>query len=143
MTFNFEKGCIGEMKGRKFFENKICLCATNCIILVWTSFKTFISLITTILLSLVRYILQIISGQKFNNELSLQFNVSIVILTHLHWNETFIISALLFSMNFQGAPEGILDRCTHVRVGANKVPMSPAIKNEIMKHVASYGTGMH
>ena len=34
-----------------------------------------------------------------------------------------------------------MDRCTHVRLGNNKVPMSPAIKNEIMKHVKSYGTG--
>lgn len=43
----------------------------------------------------------------------------------------------------QGAPEGLLDRCTHVRVGGNKVPMSPAIKNEIMKHVRAYGTGKY
>ncbi|XP_035826972.1 calcium-transporting ATPase sarcoplasmic/endoplasmic reticulum type [Aplysia californica] len=41
----------------------------------------------------------------------------------------------------KGAPEGLLDRCTHVRVGQNKVPMSPAIKNEIIKHTKSYGTG--
>lgn len=41
----------------------------------------------------------------------------------------------------KGAPEGLLDRCTHARVGNTKVPMSPAIKNEIMKHVRSYGTG--
>jgi len=41
----------------------------------------------------------------------------------------------------KGAPEGLLDRCTHVRVGANKVPMSQAIKNEIMKHTLAYGTG--
>lgn len=41
----------------------------------------------------------------------------------------------------KGAPEGLLDRCTHARVGGNKVPMSPAIKNEIMKHVRAYGTG--
>ncbi|XP_059169891.1 sarcoplasmic/endoplasmic reticulum calcium ATPase 1-like isoform X1 [Physella acuta] len=41
----------------------------------------------------------------------------------------------------KGAPEGLLDRCTHVRVGANKVPMSPAIKNEIMKLTKLYGTG--
>ncbi|XP_061189819.1 calcium-transporting ATPase sarcoplasmic/endoplasmic reticulum type-like isoform X3 [Saccostrea echinata] len=41
----------------------------------------------------------------------------------------------------KGAPEGLLDRCTHVRVQGNKIPMSPAIKNEIMKHVKSYGTG--
>ncbi|KAH9518641.1 Sarcoplasmic/endoplasmic reticulum calcium ATPase 2 [Bulinus truncatus] len=41
----------------------------------------------------------------------------------------------------KGAPEGLLDRCTHVRVGQNKVPMSPAIKNEIMKLTKLYGTG--
>lgn len=41
----------------------------------------------------------------------------------------------------KGAPEGLLDRCTHARVQGNKIPMSPAIKNEIMKHVKSYGTG--
>ncbi|GFR95054.1 calcium-transporting ATPase sarcoplasmic/endoplasmic reticulum type [Elysia marginata] len=41
----------------------------------------------------------------------------------------------------KGAPEGLLDRCTHVRVGQNKVPMSPAIKNEIMKLTKTYGTG--
>ena len=43
--------------------------------------------------------------------------------------------------SLQGAPEGLLDRCTHVRIGHNKVPMSPAIKNEIMKLTKIYGTG--
>jgi len=47
-------------------------------------------------------------------------------------------SARMFA---KGAPEGLLDRCTHVRVGANKVPMSPAIKAEIFKHTKAYGTG--
>ncbi|XP_046379203.1 calcium-transporting ATPase sarcoplasmic/endoplasmic reticulum type-like isoform X1 [Haliotis rufescens] len=41
----------------------------------------------------------------------------------------------------KGAPEGLLDRCTHVRVGGNKVPMSSAIKSEILKHTKAYGTG--
>ncbi|XP_050410087.1 sarcoplasmic/endoplasmic reticulum calcium ATPase 1 isoform X2 [Patella vulgata] len=41
----------------------------------------------------------------------------------------------------KGAPEGMLDRCTHVRIGNNKVPMSPAIKAEIIKQVKIYGTG--
>ncbi|KAI0226747.1 Calcium-transporting ATPase sarcoplasmic/endoplasmic reticulum type [Lamellibrachia satsuma] len=40
-----------------------------------------------------------------------------------------------------GAPEGLLERCSFVRVGTNKVPMTPAIKAEIMKHVRYYGTG--
>ena len=41
----------------------------------------------------------------------------------------------------QGAPESIVDRCAFVRVGANKVPMTPAIKAEIIKHCRYYGTG--
>jgi len=41
----------------------------------------------------------------------------------------------------KGAPEGVLDRCTFVRVGAQKVPMTPALKAEIMKHCKFYGTG--
>ena len=44
-------------------------------------------------------------------------------------------------MFLQGAPEGVLDRCTFVRVGAQKVPMTPALKAEIMKHCKFYGTG--
>ena len=43
----------------------------------------------------------------------------------------------------QGAPEGVLDRCTFVRVGTQKVPMTPALKAEIMKHVKYYGTGTY
>ena len=41
----------------------------------------------------------------------------------------------------QGAPEGVLDRCAYVRVGSQKVPMTPAVKKEILKHCAWYGTG--
>ncbi|XP_064620385.1 calcium-transporting ATPase sarcoplasmic/endoplasmic reticulum type-like isoform X3 [Lineus longissimus] len=41
----------------------------------------------------------------------------------------------------KGAPEGILERCSFVRVGGQKVPMTTAIKNEILKHCAIYGTG--
>ncbi|VDP30800.1 unnamed protein product, partial [Schistosoma mattheei] len=44
-------------------------------------------------------------------------------------------------MFVKGAPEGVLDRCTFVRIGNKKVPMTPTLKAEIVKHVASYGTG--
>nr|UYL70873.1 Atp2a [Platynereis dumerilii] len=44
-------------------------------------------------------------------------------------------------MFVKGAPEGVLDRCTFVRVGTQKVPMTPALKAEIMKHCKFYGTG--
>lgn len=41
----------------------------------------------------------------------------------------------------QGAPEGVIDRCAFVRIGTEKVPMTPALKAEINKHVKFYGTG--
>lgn len=44
-------------------------------------------------------------------------------------------------MFVKGAAEGVVDRCTFVRVGSKKVPMTPQIKAEIIKHVANYGTG--
>ena len=41
----------------------------------------------------------------------------------------------------QGAPEGVIDRCTHVRVGTNKVPLTPAIKEKVLATIRDYGTG--
>jgi Ca2+ transporting ATPase len=44
-------------------------------------------------------------------------------------------------MFVKGAPEGVIDRCTHIRVGTQKLPMTPQIKQEILKLVHQYGTG--
>lgn len=44
-------------------------------------------------------------------------------------------------MFVKGAPEGVIDRCQFVRVGTEKVPMTPALKAEINKHCKFYGTG--
>ncbi|KAF2355635.1 P-type ATPase subfamily IIA SERCA-type [Trinorchestia longiramus] len=41
----------------------------------------------------------------------------------------------------KGAPEGVLDRCTHVRVGTQKVPMTNAIKEKILSVTRDYGCG--
>lgn len=41
----------------------------------------------------------------------------------------------------QGAPEGVIDRCTHIRVGSNKVPLTPGIKDKLMSVIREYGTG--
>lgn len=41
----------------------------------------------------------------------------------------------------KGAPEGVLDRCTHVRIGATKVPMTPAIMDKIIEVTKDYGCG--
>uniref|UniRef100_A0A8D3C8N4 Calcium-transporting ATPase n=1 Tax=Scophthalmus maximus TaxID=52904 RepID=A0A8D3C8N4_SCOMX len=44
-------------------------------------------------------------------------------------------------MFVKGAPEGVIDRCTHVRVGNNKVPLTPGIKEKLMSVIREYGTG--
>lgn len=67
-------------------------------------------------------------------------------LLHFKHCTIFLIMNIIFYIRLyvlykKGAPEGLLDRCTHARVQGSKIPMSPAIKNEIMKHVKSYGTG--
>jgi len=44
-------------------------------------------------------------------------------------------------MFIKGAPEGVLDRCTHVRIGSQKVPMTKAIMSKILELTKLYGTG--
>lgn len=41
----------------------------------------------------------------------------------------------------KGAPEGLLDRCSHVRVGTQKVPMTGVMKRQIQELAVRYGTG--
>jgi len=41
----------------------------------------------------------------------------------------------------KGAPEGVLDRCTHVRVGTEKKPMTVAAKSKILELTKQYGCG--
>lgn len=41
----------------------------------------------------------------------------------------------------KGAPEGVLDRCTHARVGSQKVPLTSTLKNRILELTRQYGTG--
>jgi len=44
-------------------------------------------------------------------------------------------------MFVKGASEGVLERCTHARVGGQKVPLTAAMKSKIIDLVADYGTG--
>ena len=44
-------------------------------------------------------------------------------------------------MFVKGAPESVVERCTHIRCGTQKVPMTPLYKQEIIKLVHQYGTG--
>ncbi|XP_068167037.1 sarcoplasmic/endoplasmic reticulum calcium ATPase 2 [Antennarius striatus] len=44
-------------------------------------------------------------------------------------------------MFVKGAPEGVIERCTHVRVGNSKVRLNKSIKEKIMCVIREYGTG--
>ncbi|XP_072290239.1 sarcoplasmic/endoplasmic reticulum calcium ATPase 2 isoform X2 [Eucyclogobius newberryi] len=44
-------------------------------------------------------------------------------------------------MFIKGAPEGVIDRCSHVRVGNTKVPLTTGIKEKILSVIREYGTG--
>lgn len=45
-------------------------------------------------------------------------------------------------MFVKGAPEGIVDRCTKMRVGKETIPLTSAMKQQIIEQVTAYGTGM-
>lgn len=53
----------------------------------------------------------------------------------------YVVNIFFLCSNTQGAPEGVIERCTHVRVGNSKVPLSKAIKEKIMSVIREYGTG--
>ncbi|XP_068101391.1 sarcoplasmic/endoplasmic reticulum calcium ATPase 2 isoform X1 [Hyperolius riggenbachi] len=44
-------------------------------------------------------------------------------------------------MFVKGAPEGLIDRCTHIRVGGAKVALTPGIKQKIMSVIREWGSG--
>jgi len=44
-------------------------------------------------------------------------------------------------MFVKGAPDFVLERCTHIRVKGEKVPMSPAVLRNILDMISLYGTG--
>ena len=44
-------------------------------------------------------------------------------------------------MFVKGAPESVVERCTHIRCGTQKVPMTSQIKQEILHLVHQYGSG--
>uniref|UniRef100_A0A8C5BZ70 Calcium-transporting ATPase n=1 Tax=Gadus morhua TaxID=8049 RepID=A0A8C5BZ70_GADMO len=49
--------------------------------------------------------------------------------------------ASIGKMFIKGAPEGVIDRCTHIRVGSSKVPLTAAIKEKVLSVIREYGTG--
>lgn len=52
-----------------------------------------------------------------------------------------IIDTSSESSFFQGAPEGVIDRCAYVRVGATRVPLTGSVKDKILATIKEWGTG--
>ncbi|KAJ7990018.1 hypothetical protein DPEC_G00310510 [Dallia pectoralis] len=44
-------------------------------------------------------------------------------------------------MFVKGAPEGVIERCSYVRVGTSRIPLSEPVKNKIMAVIKEWGTG--
>ncbi|KAK2876681.1 hypothetical protein QQF64_004444 [Cirrhinus molitorella] len=44
-------------------------------------------------------------------------------------------------MFVKGAPEGVIDRCSYVRVGSTRVPLTGIVKDKIMSVIKEWGTG--
>merc|ERR1711910_120584 len=44
-------------------------------------------------------------------------------------------------MFVKGAPEGVLDRCTYIRIGSEEMPMTEKLRTKIMERAIEYGTG--
>lgn len=84
-----------------------------------------------------------IIGQKYKKEFTLEFSRDRKSMS------TFVTStsksasggASAGKMFVKGAPESVVDRCTHIRCGTEKVPMTAQIRQEIIKLVHQYGTG--
>ncbi|XP_051974113.1 sarcoplasmic/endoplasmic reticulum calcium ATPase 1-like [Xyrauchen texanus] len=44
-------------------------------------------------------------------------------------------------MFVKGAPEGVIDRCQFVRIGKDRIPLTIAVKDELMSTIRDWGTG--
>ena len=77
--------------------------------------------------------------QKYRKEFTLEFSRDRKSMS------TYVTSASSSTqgakMFVKGAPESVVERCTHIRVGTQKVPMTAQIKQAIMKLIEQYGTG--
>ena len=60
---------------------------------------------------------------------------------HLQDERPYTYCYLFVFCVLQGAPESILERCEYVRIGRETVPITEAMKEEIMSNVQIYGTG--
>lgn len=48
---------------------------------------------------------------------------------------------MLHYCDLQGAPESVIDRCQFVRVGKERIPLTMAVKEELMSTIRDWGTG--
>ncbi|KAI6188657.1 Calcium-transporting ATPase [Aphelenchoides besseyi] len=76
--------------------------------------------------------------QKWNKEFTLEFSRDRKSMSSYCVPSSGGSGAKMF---VKGAPEGVLNRCTHVRVDGQKVPLTPAMTQRIVDQCVQYGTG--
>jgi P-type Ca2+ transporter type 2A len=79
--------------------------------------------------------------QKYRKEFTLEFSRDRKSMSSFVTSASKSGGATAPKMFVKGAPESVVERCTHIRVGTQKMPMTPLLKQEIMKLVHQYGTG--
>ena len=84
--------------------------------------------------------------QKYRKEFTLEFSrdrksMSCFVSTAARGGSSTTGGSAGGKMFVKGAPESVVERCSHIRVGTQKLPMTPQLKQEIMKLVHQYGTG--
>ena len=79
--------------------------------------------------------------QKYRKEFTLEFSRDRKSMSTYVTSTDKGTGASAAKMFVKGAPESVIERCTHVRCGTQKVPMTAVLKQEILKLVHQYGTG--
>jgi len=80
--------------------------------------------------------------QKYNKEFTLEFSRDrksmSTYVTSANGNGS---SQSKRKMFVKGAPESVIERCSYVRVGTERMSMTPKIKAKIMEKIHQYGIG--
>lgn len=76
--------------------------------------------------------------QKWRKEFTLEFSRDRKSMSVYCLPTTSNFGAKMF---VKGAPEGVLSRCTHVRINNQKIPLTAAMSKKIVNQCVQYGTG--
>lgn len=81
-------------------------------------------------------------AEMMNKEVTLEFSRDRKSMSVLCSPESTTRGAMGPKLFVKGAPEMVLSRCTHMRIGDEKLPLGPEVRATILKLVGEYGTGI-